>query len=67
MIVFCGGLIGFARKASTTSLAGGMGTRLLLFLALYLTLSYFYKRKNLWVGLILETVCARALTWVIGQ
>ncbi|KAJ0728574.1 putative TMEM14 family protein [Helianthus annuus] len=67
MKVFCGGLIGFARKASMTSLAGGVGTGLLLFLASYLTLSDFHKRKNSWVGLILETVCDAALTWVMGQ
>ncbi|KAK1440055.1 hypothetical protein QVD17_05880 [Tagetes erecta] len=67
MIVFCGGIIGFARKGSTTSLAGGVGTGLLLFLASYLTLSAFHKRKNSWFGFILETVCATALTWVMGQ
>ncbi|KAI3701396.1 hypothetical protein L6452_26432 [Arctium lappa] len=31
---------------STTSLAGGAGTGLLLFLALYLSLNAFHKRKN---------------------
>lgn len=60
--MFCGGIIGFARKGSTTSLAGGVGTGLLLFLASYLTLSAFHKRKNSWFGLILETgmflICA---------
>ncbi|XP_076901432.1 protein FATTY ACID EXPORT 6-like [Bidens hawaiensis] len=67
IIIFCGGLIGFARKGSTTSLAGGVGTGLLLFLVSYLTLNAFHKRKNSWVGLILETVIAAALTWVMGQ
>ncbi|KAJ9562623.1 hypothetical protein OSB04_007783 [Centaurea solstitialis] len=67
MIVFCGGIIGFARKGSTTSLAGGAGIGLLLFLASYLSLNAFHKRKNSWFGFILETVCAAALTWVMGQ
>lgn len=67
MIVFCGGIIGYARKGSTTSLAGGVGTGLLLFFASYLTLNAFHKRKNSWFGLILETVIAAALTWVMGQ
>ncbi|KAL1823448.1 hypothetical protein DCAR_0311343 [Daucus carota subsp. sativus] len=67
MIVGCGGLIGFIRKGSTASLGGGLATGLLLLLAGYLSLNAFHKKKNSFLALILETVCAAALTWVMGQ
>uniref|UniRef100_A0A5B7C2H1 Uncharacterized protein n=1 Tax=Davidia involucrata TaxID=16924 RepID=A0A5B7C2H1_DAVIN len=67
LILLCGGIVGYARKGSTTSLAGGLGTGLLLILAGYLSLKAFHKRKNSYLALILETACAATLTWVMGQ
>ncbi|XP_052179161.1 protein FATTY ACID EXPORT 5-like [Diospyros lotus] len=67
LILVCGGLFGYARKGSTASLAGGVGTGLLLLLAGYLSLRAFGKRTNSYLALILETVCAAMLTWVMGQ
>ncbi|MFS7954804.1 putative TMEM14 family protein [Helianthus anomalus] len=52
MIVFCGGLIGFARKRVRRH---------------WLVVWLLSQTKEFVVGLILETVCARALTWVMGQ
>ncbi|GJV46017.1 leucine-rich repeat-containing protein [Tanacetum coccineum] len=68
MIVLCGGIIGFVRKGSTTSFAGGVGTGLLLFIALISLYPLFIKRRILGLfGLLLETVIAATLTWVMGQ
>ncbi|XAR56678.1 hypothetical protein NMG60_11037248 [Bertholletia excelsa] len=66
LLVF-GGVVGFASKGSPASLAGGVGTGLLLVLAGYLSLKAFGKRKNSYLALILETVCAAMLTWIMGQ
>ncbi|KAM7492697.1 hypothetical protein LguiA_035618 [Lonicera macranthoides] len=67
LVMICGGIIGYAKKGSTASLAGGLGTGLLLILAGYLSLNAFHKRKNSYLALILETACAATLTWVMGQ
>ncbi|XP_026392570.1 protein FATTY ACID EXPORT 6-like [Papaver somniferum] len=67
LILVAGGLIGFAKKGSIASLAGGLGTGFLLLLAGYISLIAFGKRKNSYFALILETVCAFVLTWVMGQ
>ncbi|KAL2472993.1 Protein FATTY ACID EXPORT 5 [Forsythia ovata] len=67
LLVVSGGIIGYAKKGSTASLAGGLGTGLLLILAGYLSLQAFHKRKNSYFSLILETACAAMLTWVMGQ
>ncbi|PSR95613.1 Protein FATTY ACID EXPORT like [Actinidia chinensis var. chinensis] len=67
LIVVCGGLLGYATKGSTSSLAGGAGTGFLLVLAGYLSLRAFGKQKNSYLALILETACAATLTWVMGQ
>ncbi|PIA27471.1 hypothetical protein AQUCO_07700026v1 [Aquilegia coerulea] len=67
LIMVAGGLIGFAKKGSTASLAGGLGTGFLLLIAGYVSLKAFEKRKNSYFALILETVCAVVLTWVMGQ
>ncbi|PIA27469.1 hypothetical protein AQUCO_07700026v1 [Aquilegia coerulea] len=64
LIMVAGGLIGFAKKGSTASLAGGLGTGFLLLIAGYVSLKAFEKRKNSYFALILETV---VLTWVMGQ
>ncbi|KAL6999312.1 Protein FATTY ACID EXPORT 5 [Sarracenia purpurea var. burkii] len=67
IVLVCGGILGYASKGSTASLAGGVGTGLLLIQAGYLSLSAFGKRKNSYLALILETACAATLTWVMGQ
>lgn len=46
---------------------GGAGIGLLLTLAGYLSLKAFEKKKNSYPALIVETVCAATLTWVMGQ
>ncbi|KAL3508500.1 hypothetical protein ACH5RR_027901 [Cinchona calisaya] len=65
LILVAGGIIGYARKGSTASLGGGVGTGLVLILAGYLSLQAFHKRKNSYLALILETACAGILTWVM--
>ncbi|KAL6999314.1 Protein FATTY ACID EXPORT 5, variant 3 [Sarracenia purpurea var. burkii] len=55
IVLVCGGILGYASKGSTASLAGGVGTGLLLIQAGYLSLSAFGKRKNSYLALILET------------
>ncbi|CAI9784195.1 unnamed protein product [Fraxinus pennsylvanica] len=67
LILVCGGIIGYAKKGSTASLAGGLGTGFLLILAGYLSQQAFHKRKNSYFALIIETACAAILTWVMGQ
>ncbi|KAK4723377.1 hypothetical protein R3W88_026156 [Solanum pinnatisectum] len=67
LILVCGGIIGYFKKGSLASLGGGLGTGFLLILAGYLSLQAFHKRKNSYFALILETVCAAVLTWVMGQ
>ncbi|KAL8135197.1 hypothetical protein AgCh_010019 [Apium graveolens] len=67
MLVACGGITGFIKNGSTASLGGGLGTGLLLILAGYLSLNAFHKRANSFFAFILETVCATALTWIMGQ
>ncbi|CAJ1971382.1 unnamed protein product [Sphenostylis stenocarpa] len=62
-----GGLFAYITKGSIASLAGGAGSGLLLIIAGYLSLNAFGKRKNSYLALILETVCAAILTWVMGQ
>lgn len=67
LILVIGGLIGYAKKGSLVSLAGGAGAGLLLVLAGYLSLKAFGKRKNSYFALILETVTAVGLTYIMGQ
>ncbi|XP_021758895.1 protein FATTY ACID EXPORT 5-like [Chenopodium quinoa] len=66
-VLVLGGLIGYAKKGSLASLGGGAGAGLLLILAGYLSLNAFKKRKNSYFALILETVTATGLTYVMGQ
>ncbi|TYG71924.1 hypothetical protein ES288_D05G438100v1, partial [Gossypium darwinii] len=61
------GVIGYWRKGSTASLAGGVGTGFVLILAGYLSFKAFEKKKNSYFALILETVTAAVLTWIMGQ
>ncbi|KAA8523693.1 hypothetical protein F0562_010116 [Nyssa sinensis] len=62
LVLLCGGIVGYARKGSTTSLAGGLGTGFLLILAGYLSLKAFHKRKNSYFALILETAWKAVFT-----
>ncbi|KAA3452957.1 protein FATTY ACID EXPORT 6-like [Gossypium australe] len=55
LILVAGGVIGYSRKGSTASLAGGAGTGLVLILAGYLSLKAFEKKKNSYFALVLET------------
>ncbi|KAA3452955.1 protein FATTY ACID EXPORT 6-like [Gossypium australe] len=67
LILVAGGVIGYSRKGSTASLAGGVGTGLVLILAGYLSLKAFEKKKNSYFALVLENVTAAVLTWIMGQ
>ncbi|KAL0353631.1 UNVERIFIED_CONTAM: cytochrome [Sesamum angustifolium] len=67
LLLVLGGVVGYAKKGSTASLAGGLGTGLLLVLAGYLSLQAFHKHKNSYFALILETAVAAILTWIMGQ
>ncbi|KAF6168040.1 hypothetical protein GIB67_011425 [Kingdonia uniflora] len=55
LILVAGGVIGFAKKGSIASFAGGSGTGFLLLLAGYLSLKAFEKRKNSYLAMFLET------------
>ena len=65
--VLAGGVLGYARRGSTASLAGGAGAGALLLLAGFVSLKTFEKRRNSYLALALETLCALALTYVMGQ
>ncbi|KAJ7963840.1 Protein FATTY ACID EXPORT like [Quillaja saponaria] len=67
LLLVGGGIFGYAKKGSIPSLAGGAGTGLVLILAGYISLKAFQKRKNSYLALIIETVCAGILTWAMGQ
>ncbi|CAJ2634043.1 protein FATTY ACID EXPORT 5-like [Trifolium pratense] len=67
LVLVGGGLFGFIQKGSTASLAGGVGTGLFLILAGYLSLSAFGKRKNSYLALAIEILCAGVLTFIMGQ
>uniref|UniRef100_A0A9I9E9L2 Uncharacterized protein n=1 Tax=Cucumis melo TaxID=3656 RepID=A0A9I9E9L2_CUCME len=59
LILVGGGIFGYLRKGSIASLAGGVGTGLVLILAGYLSLGAFKKKKNSYLALILETgICS---------
>ncbi|KAM7251544.1 hypothetical protein ACFE04_023427 [Oxalis oulophora] len=67
VILIVGGLIGYLKRGSTVSLAGGGGMGLLLVLAGYLSLKASQKKMNNYFALFLETACAIVLTFVMGQ
>ncbi|KAJ3674875.1 hypothetical protein LUZ60_005491 [Juncus effusus] len=67
MAVMAGGVLGYLRKGSVTSLAGGGGVGLVLLLAGYLSLQAFHKKRNNFLAFGIETVCAIGLTYVMGQ
>ncbi|KAF8370010.1 hypothetical protein HHK36_031962 [Tetracentron sinense] len=55
LILMTGGVLGYAKKGSTASLAGGLGTGFLLLLAGFLSLKAFKKGRNSYLAMILET------------
>ncbi|KAJ1691984.1 hypothetical protein LUZ63_016139 [Rhynchospora breviuscula] len=65
--VLGGGVVGYLRRGSTASLAGGAGSGVVLLVAGYLSLQAFQKRRNSAVALALETFCALGLTFVMAQ
>ncbi|CAL9095709.1 unnamed protein product [Musa acuminata var. zebrina] len=67
LLVLVGGIVGYARRGSTASLAGGAGSGLVLLLAGFVSLKAFEKRRNSYLAFGLETVCALALTFVMGK
>ncbi|KAK4744468.1 hypothetical protein SAY87_010780 [Trapa incisa] len=67
ILLVIGGIFGYLKKQSLASLGGGGGAGLLLTLAGYLSLKAFEKRKNSYFALILETIIAAALAFVMGQ
>ncbi|KAG0497091.1 hypothetical protein HPP92_001782 [Vanilla planifolia] len=67
LLVLAGGAAGYFRRGSTASLAGGAAAGLLLLLAGFVSLKAFEKRRNSYIALVLETVCALGLAYVMGQ
>lgn len=55
ILVLVGGVVGYVKRGSTASLAGGAGSGLVLLIAGVLSLKAFEKRRNSYVALILET------------
>lgn len=53
--VLAGGVLGYLRRGSTASLAGGAGAGALLLLAGFVSLKAFEKRRNSYVALALQT------------
>ncbi|KAK4796886.1 hypothetical protein SAY86_029212 [Trapa natans] len=66
ILMVVGGIVGYLSKGKAASL-GGAGAGLLLFFAGYSSLKAFEKRKNSYFDLILETITAAALTFIMGQ
>ncbi|KAL1207088.1 Protein FATTY ACID EXPORT 5 [Cardamine amara subsp. amara] len=67
MLLIVGGFIGYMKKGSIVSLAGGAGTGLLVVLAGFISLKAFAKKKNSSLAIVLETVIAGFLTFVMGK
>ncbi|RZR87764.1 hypothetical protein BHM03_00015226 [Ensete ventricosum] len=55
LLVLVGGIVGYVRRGSTASLAGGAGSGLVLLLAGFVSLKAFEKRRNSYLALGLET------------
>ena len=55
LLLIGGGFIGYLKKGSITSFAGGAGTGLLLILAGYLSLNAFKKKKTSTIAVVLQT------------
>ncbi|KAK3150108.1 hypothetical protein QOZ80_3AG0228330 [Eleusine coracana subsp. coracana] len=65
--VLAGGLLGYLRRGSTASLAGGAGAGAVHLLAGFVSLKAFEKRRNSYLALAIETLCALAFTYVMGK
>lgn len=55
MLLIGGGFIGYMKKGSITSFAGGASTGLLLILAGFISLKAFEKKKNSFIAMVLQT------------
>lgn len=66
-LLILGGCIGFLIKGSVPSLAGGVGSGLLLSLAAYLQLKGYEKRRNSLFAILLQLTVAIVLTAVMGR
>uniref|UniRef100_A0A1J3FG24 UPF0136 membrane protein n=2 Tax=Noccaea caerulescens TaxID=107243 RepID=A0A1J3FG24_NOCCA len=67
ILLIVGGSMGYFKKGSIVSLAGGAGTGFLVVLAGFISLKAFEKKKTSPLATVLETVIAAALTFVMGQ
>ncbi|WOK97917.1 protein FATTY ACID EXPORT 5 [Canna indica] len=56
LLVLVSGIIGYARRGSTASLARGASSGVVLLLTGFLGLKAFEKRRNSYVALVLETL-----------
>ncbi|KAL6538420.1 hypothetical protein OROGR_012408 [Orobanche gracilis] len=54
ILLVCGGVIGYAKKGSAASLAGGLGTGLPLILAGYLSLHAYHRHKHSYFAWVLQ-------------
>ncbi|KAF8682010.1 hypothetical protein HU200_045467 [Digitaria exilis] len=61
--VLAGGVLGYLRRGSTASLAGGAGAGALLLLAGFVSLKAFEKRRNSYLALALETHFKDNASW----
>lgn len=55
LLVLAGGVMGYLKKGSTSSLAGGAGSGLLLLIGGYLSLKAFQKRRNSYIAMLLQS------------
>ncbi|CAN8303027.1 unnamed protein product [Cochlearia groenlandica] len=67
MFLMIGGFIGYMKKGSIASLAGGAGTGFLVVLVGFVSLKSFHKKKNSYLAIVMQTVIAAGLTFVMGQ
>ncbi|KXG38150.1 hypothetical protein SORBI_3001G187200, partial [Sorghum bicolor] len=61
--VLAGGVMGYLRRGSTASLAGGAGAGAILLLAGFVSLKAFEKRRNSYVALALQTHLEDYASW----
>eukprot|EP00246_Nothoceros_aenigmaticus_P008493 TRINITY_DN231_c0_g1_i1.p1 TRINITY_DN231_c0_g1~~TRINITY_DN231_c0_g1_i1.p1 ORF type:complete len:120 (+),score=15.43 TRINITY_DN231_c0_g1_i1:168-527(+) len=67
LAILLGGLLGYLRKGSTTSLLGGVGAGLVMLLAATLSLRAFQRNSKSFAALFVEAAVSIALTVVMGQ
>ncbi|KAJ7521104.1 hypothetical protein O6H91_19G038100 [Diphasiastrum complanatum] len=66
VVVLVGGVVGYSKKGSVTSLAGGVGAGLLLILAGHLSLNAYNKGQKSYLAMFLQTGISIALTVVMS-